>query len=154
MRSPVAAFFFMACFHSAVAQLSVDKEAALQTVFSGEPVAVTVFVENGGRETVKEAVSTRTFQLAAATKMPLGEAQLWKEIEVLAGQTVREKMVLTFPALAEPVLYRVEFAEAKGRPLGGVTVRACPRTLLQTLARLSGGNRSGWGMPAGSWPRC
>lgn len=133
----------------AVAQLAVSTEVAVQTVFSGEPAAVTVFVENGGREPVKDAVSTRIFQLAAATKMPLGERQPWKEIAVLAGQTVREKIELTFPALAELALYRVEFTEAKGGPLGGVTVRACPRTLLQTLTRLSGGQPVGVGDAGG-----
>ena len=106
----------------AVAQLAVSKEAVVQTVFSGTPVAVTVFVENPDLQPHQAAVSMRTFQLAATTKMPLGEAQPWKEIEVLAGQTVREKTLLTFPALAEPASYRVEFAEANGRPLGGVAV--------------------------------
>ena len=139
----------MACARPAVAQLSVSAEAPVQTVFSGEPVAVTVFVENPDLKSHQAAVSKRIFQLASATKMPFGEDQPWKEIAVLAGQTVREKIVLTFPALAEPALYRVEFAETDGRRLGGVTVRACPRTLLQTLARLSGGQPVGVGDAGG-----
>ena len=133
----------------AVAQLAVSKDAAVQTVFSGAPAAVTVFVENPDLQPHRAAVSMRIFQLAATTKMPLGEAQPWKEIEVVAGQTVREKILLTFPALAEPASYRVEFAEANGRPLGGVAVRACPRTLLQPLARLSGGQPVGVGDAGG-----
>ncbi len=149
MRLPVAAFLFLVGARLAVAQLAVSTEAAVQTVFSGEPVAVTLFVDNGDLKSHQAAVSTRIFQLAATTKMPLGNEQPWKEIEVLAGQTVREKITLTFPALTEPVLYRVELTEAKGRQLGGVTVRACPRTLLQTLARLSGGQPVGVGDAGG-----
>ncbi len=149
MRLPVAAFLFLASARLAVAQLTVSTDAAVQTVFSGEPAAVTVFVSNAGREPVKDAVSTRIFQLVSAAKMPLGEKQPWKEIEVLAGQTVREKIELTFPPLAEPALYRVECAGAKGGPLGGVTVRACPRMLLQTLTRLSGGQPVGVGDAGG-----
>ncbi len=138
MRPPIAALLLLICPLPLAAQLAVSAEAAVQVVFSGEPAALVVLVGNGGRETLKGGVSTRIFQLSSATRIPLGEKQPWKELEVLAGQTVRENLELTFPVLAEPALYRVEFASAAGDPLGAVPVRACPRNALQILARWSG----------------
>ena len=138
MRSVVAALLLIASHLPLAAQLTVSPEPEMPVVFSGEPAAIAVLLGNGGREAVKGVVSTRIFQLSSATKIPLGERQPWKELEVLAGQTVREKLELTFPALAEPAFYRIEFATAAGDPLGAVPVRACPRNALQTLARWSG----------------
>ena len=143
MRTLIAVLFFVVCPMSLVAQLTVRAEAEMPVVFSGEPAAIAVLLGNGGREAVKGVVSTRIFQLSSATKTPLGEKQPWKELEVLAGQTVRETLELTFPVLAEPALYRIEMASAAGDPLGAVPVRACPRNALQTLARWSGGRPLG-----------
>lgn len=138
MRSLLAALFPLAFPLSLAAQLAVSPEPETPSVFSGEPAGIAVLVGNGGRETVKVGLVTRVFQLSSATKIPLSEKQPWKELEVLAGQTVREKIELTFPALAEPAFYRVEFANAAGEPFGAMPVRACPRNVLQTLARWSG----------------
>ena len=138
MRSLLAALLLTALPLPLAAQLTVSAEAGTQVVFAGEPAAITVLIGNGGPAAVKGPVFTRLFQLSSATKIPLGEKQPWKELEVLAGQTVSEKLELTFPALAEPALYRVEFATAAGDPLGALPVRACPRNVLQTLARWSG----------------
>ena len=138
MRSLLATLLLTALPLPLAAQLAVSAEAGTQVVFSDEPAPIAVLIGNGGPAAVKGDVFTRLFQLSSATKIPLGEKQPWKELEVLAGQTVREKLELTFPALAEPALYRVEFATAAGDPLGAVPVRACPRNMLQTLARWSG----------------
>lgn len=138
MRTLIAVLFFVVCPMSLVAQLTVRAEVEMSVVFSGEPATIALLVGNAGREAVKGVVSTRIFQLSSATKIPLGEKQPWKELEVLAGQTVREKLELTFPALTEPAFYRIEITGAGGDPLGAVPAQACPRNMLQTLARWSG----------------
>jgi hypothetical protein len=103
-----------------------------QAVFAGRQT-IRVTLRNPTDQLVETEVSTRVLQATTATVVPVGDAQPWKTLRVLPGQTVIETATLTFPAVRAPTRFLVQWGE-----LGRTTVMVYPQDFLKGLSKLAG----------------
>ncbi|MCG3147463.1 MAG: hypothetical protein PCFJNLEI_00903 [Verrucomicrobiae bacterium] len=117
------------------AQLEIVPDDQPQTVFAGKPQTVRLVIHNKGDKQFDADVTTRLFQTTAATAAPVGDAQPWKTVHVLPGQTVIETATFKFPAVRAATRFLVQWDE-----LGRTPVVVYPDDLLKGLSKLAGDN--------------
>ncbi|NQU11323.1 hypothetical protein HQ590_11060 [bacterium] len=105
----------------------------VQHVFAGKPQIVRVMFHNPTDKPAATELTTRLWQVSSGAVMPVGEAQPWKELEVLPRQTVLETIELTFPEVAAPTRFRVQWGG-----LGRTDIDVYPPNLLKQLGTLVG----------------
>ncbi len=119
------------------AQLELVSSPEPHAVFSGSARQVPVVLRNPGRDTVEFAGVTRLFQTSSSTAAPLSETN-WKNLRVLAGQTILESAELTFPAVKAETRFLVQWADASRKIIGSTEVMVYPTNLLSALKPLAG----------------
>jgi hypothetical protein len=127
-----------ACPTTLWAQLEWIPEDAPQVVFAGEGRKIRVTFNNPAGKTVEVQFRTRLLQASSATAMPLGQAQPWKKLKVLAGQTIIESAPVTFPAVKAGTRFLVQWLDEQGKVLGPTEVAVHPPGLLTELKTLAG----------------
>ena len=132
------AILLAACPISLRAQLEWVLEDAPQVVFAGEARKIRVAFSNPTDKTVEVQIRTRLFQSSSATAMPLGQAQPWKKVQVLAGQTIIESATLSFPAVKVGTRFLVHWLDERGKVLGPTEITVHPPGLLKELKALAG----------------
>ena len=115
------------------ADLVLVPEETPATIFAGQPAAIRVVLRNTGDTAVETNLSTRLYQVASTVRMPVGDAQPWKTVQVLPHQTVLESFPLTVPAVNGPTRFQVAWAG-----LGHTEIAAYPAEWLKQLAALAG----------------
>ena len=120
------------------AQLEIVPDDQPQAVFAGKPQAVRLVIHNKADKQVDLECTTRLFQATAATAVPVGEAQPWKALHVLPGQTIIETATFTFPVVRAASKFLVQWGE-----LGRTPVFVYPDDLLKSLSKLAGDNPLG-----------
>lgn len=120
------------------AQLEIVPDEQPQAVFAGKPQTIRLVIRNKADKQVDMEMATHLFQATAATVVPVGEAQPWRALRVLPGQTIVETATLTFPAVRVATRFLVQWGE-----LGRTPVLVYPDDLLKNLGKLAGDNRVG-----------
>ena len=118
------------------AQLQVVTNAEPQRVFAGAGREVSVRVHNPSTSPVAADLRTRLYQASSATVAPLGETP-WKKLTVLAGQTVLESAVVTFPAVKAETRLLVQWLDGTNKVIGVTEVLVFPPDLLKDLRPLA-----------------
>jgi hypothetical protein len=114
------------------AEMHLRPDSRPQVIFSGVPQPITIHFRNLGEERIESRLSTRLFQVAGSTTMPVGNAAHWKTLSILGGQTIEETFqVETPPVRAETRFILVWYAD--DRKLGVTELRAWPKDLLKRL---------------------
>lgn len=111
----------------AFADLEFVADETPPLVFAGSPQTVRATIRNTGADTEVD-VAIRVVQLTAGSAVPVGEAQPWKKLRVLAKQTVLEDLPVELPAVRAPVRFRLECAG-----IGKLVVTAVPADYLKQL---------------------
>ncbi len=115
----------------ASAQLQLVPEET-QHVFVGQPQEIRLMWRNPTGKPVVAELKWRLFQVSSATKLPLSEAQSWKKLEVLPGQTVLETLTLTLPEVRAATRFELRWEHA-----GSTSVIGYPQDLLKRLPPLA-----------------
>jgi len=119
-------------------QLLPDKES--QCVFAGDARKITVVFRNPGSEPAKVDLRARLYQTATATAVLTSECP-WKELQVLAGQTVVESAPLVFPLVKAETPFLVQWMEGTHRVIGKTEALVYPTNLLAELKPLADENQ-------------
>jgi len=119
-------------------QLEILREEPRQAAFSGEGRKLQVLFRNPTAQSVEINLRTRLFQASSATAMPIGTAQPWKRLSMLANQTVVENLTLEFPAVRAETRFLVHWLDDRDRVLGLTEVEVHPDDLLKALAARAG----------------
>lgn len=135
MRLPLLALLFTV---PVFAQLEIVPDDQPQAVFADKPQTVRLVIRNKADKQIDADMATRLFQATAATAVPIGEAQPWKTLHVLPGQTIIETATFTFPAVRAATRFLVQWGE-----LGRTSVLVYPDDLLKGLGKLTGDNSLG-----------
>ncbi len=135
MRLPLLALLFTV---PVFAQLEIVPDDQPQAVFADKPQTVRLVIHNKADKQMDADMTTRLFQATAATAVPIGEAQPWKTLHVLPGQTIIETATFTFPAVRAATRFLVQWGE-----LGRTSVLVYPDDLLKGLGKLTGDNSLG-----------
>ena len=122
----------------ASAQVEIIPDDPPPAVFAGKPQTVRLVIHNKADKQVDVDCTTRLFQATAATAVPVGEAQPWKALHLLPGQTIIETATFTFPAVRAAAKFLVQWGE-----LGRTSVQVYPDDLLKGLSKLAGDNPVG-----------
>lgn len=122
----------------AKAQLEILPPEQPSAVFGGETRAVQITFRNLGERPIKTALKTRLFQLSSATRMPANEAEPWKQLTVLAGQTVLETARVKFSDVRAITKFEVRWFDDADKAVGQTPVTVYPTNLLAQLADLAG----------------
>jgi hypothetical protein len=121
----------------AVAQLELLPGRGPQCVFGGAPRSISVVWRNAGEQTVAVPVSLRIYQESSATAMPLGDAQSWKILQVLPGQTELESVSVAFPGVKAETTFLIRWLANTNQFLGPTEVSVFPTNLLLELKPLA-----------------
>ena len=127
----------------AKAQIEILPPREPQIVFAGVPQKIEVIFRNATDKPVQMNLSTRIFQTSSSTVTPVGEAQFWKDLEVLPEQMVMDNAMLTFPEVRAITVFQVRWLDEKTNEVGRTTVRVCPPDLLKQLSAEAGDKRIG-----------
>jgi hypothetical protein len=119
----VTALFILA---AALEFVAVEPEPV---VFAGAPQPVRVAIRNTADQSIETNATSRLFQLSATAAVPVGEAQPWKTLRLLPGQTALEDLPASLPAVRSPTRFRIECPG-----IGRFTVTALPADALKRLA--------------------
>lgn len=138
MRKLISIFSLAACAVAVDAQIELLPDETPQLVFAGHPQKIRAVFRNPKDKSAQLDLRTRLYQLSSATKMPVGEAQHWKKLEVLAGQTVIELVPVSTPAVKTATRFQVQWLDEKDKPVAQTTVSAYPDDLLKQLKTLAG----------------
>jgi hypothetical protein len=122
----------------ALAQLELLHPEQPSAVFGGGARAVQITFRNSGERPVETSLRTRLFQLSSATRMPVAEAQPWKRLTVLGGQTVLETARLKFPEVRAITKFEVRWLDDADRAAGQTPITVYPTNLLKQLAVIVG----------------
>ena len=125
------------------AQLEWVPEAAPQVVFAGEARKIRVTFSNPTDKTIEVLIRTRIFQASSATAMPVDEAQPWKRLQVLAGQTIIESALVSFPAVKAGTRFLVHWLDEGSKVLGSTEVVVYPPGLMKELKAFAGAKALG-----------
>lgn len=120
----------------APAQLQLLPDQKPQPVFAGDARKIAVVWHNAGRQPASAEIHTRVFQTTSATAVQLGE-YLWKNLQVLPGQTALESAQFDFPAVKAETRFLVQWLENTNRVIGVTEVRVYPTNLLEELKPLA-----------------
>jgi len=132
----LCAILLPVCALSALAQLEVLPHDAVPMVFCGEARRLQVLFCNPSDQDVTVPLSTKLLQASSATTMPVGDAQLWKPLRVLAGQTIVESVTLNFPSVKTGTRFIVQWLDNRGKQVGTIDVVVQPPDLLKGLQPL------------------
>lgn len=116
----------------APAQLQVLPDQPLPCVFGGGEQPMVVRWQNAGGQPEATELRWRLYQTSSATVAPLAERP-WKNLEVLPGQTVLEKMSVELPAVKAETKFLLQWLADSNRILGHTEVRVYPTNLLAEL---------------------
>ncbi|MBI4023450.1 MAG: hypothetical protein HY360_00620 [Verrucomicrobia bacterium] len=119
-------------------QVQVVPDETLPAVFAGAPQKIKILFRNPGEKTAQADLRTRIFQVSSATLMPVGDAQPWKKLEVLPGQTVIESATLTFPEIKTGARFQVQWLDDQNKIIGRTDLLVYPQDLLKQLKTLAG----------------
>ena len=119
------------------AQLQLLPDQEPQRVFAGDARKITVVWHNAGDKTANAEIHTRLCQTSSATAVPLTET-LWKQLQVLPGQTIIESAALNFPAVKAETRFLLQWLEGTNRVFGKTEVLVYPTNLLGELKPLIG----------------
>jgi hypothetical protein len=122
---------------AAGAQLELLPGREPQSVFAGGERNIAVVWRNAGEQSVTVPVSFRLYQASSATSIPLGEAQSWKVLQVLPGQTVLESVPVAFPDVKAETTFLIRWLENTNQLLGTTEVWVYPTNLLAELKPLA-----------------
>src|ERR1041385_2610634 len=106
------------CASRALAQLEVLSPERPATVFGGQTQTVQVLFRNRGAERIEIPMSTRLFQLSSATAMPVNNTLPWKQLTVLAGQTIVDSLQLQFPKVNATTRFEVLWFDGAQKTVG------------------------------------
>ena len=120
------------------AQIEVLPRATPHAVFGGRVTELEIFLRNAGDQPLETDIHQRLFQLSSTTTMPAGDAQPWKRLTILAGQTVVEKFRLSLPEVRAETRFEVRLSSKPEIAIGRVSLTAYPTNLLKQLASLAG----------------
>lgn len=131
---------FAACLAAGQArsQLELLPEPGTHHVFGGRPQSIRVLIRNPGNRQAEVPIQTRLYQASSATLMPVGEAQSWKTLTVLPGQTVVETVPVVLPAVRAETRFLLHWHEDARRHVGRCELIAYPTNLLAELKTLAG----------------
>ena len=110
----------------AFAQLEILPAEQSPAVFGGDTRLVQVVFRNSGEGSIKTALKTRLFQLSSATRMPVGEAEAWKKLTVLGGQTVLETIRLKCPDVRTTTRFEIRWLDDADKAIGQTLVMVYP----------------------------
>jgi hypothetical protein len=127
------------------AQLQLITDTAAQCVFAGDARKITVVWHNVGDKAVDAEMRTRLYQTSSATSVLLNEWR-WKQLQVLAGQTVIESASLNFPTIKAETRFLIQWLEGTNKVAGTTEVFVYPTNLLEQLKPLAGENETGLGV--------
>ncbi len=108
------------------AELRLEPADERQVVFATRAAKIKVIFRNPSAESHKSTLRYRIFQATSITAMPVGSEQVWKELEVLGGQTVLETVEVTLPAVKVATPFLARWRDDAGHVLGHTTILACP----------------------------
>jgi hypothetical protein len=117
------------------AQLELLTDSGPQCVFSGVATKISATFRNAGETDFKCEMRTRMLQASSATVAPLDQRP-WKQLRVLARQTVLESAPLDFPPVKAETKYLVQWLDNTNRIMGTTEVLAYPTNLLHELKLL------------------
>jgi hypothetical protein len=106
-------------------------------VFSGRQRQLEVIVDNQADTNIETQVSTRIYQATSATLAPVGPAQRWKKLRMLAGQKVIEKAALDFPDVRAVTVFQVRWSTEDNAEIGRTTVQVVPTNILGGISVLA-----------------
>src|SRR6476646_7383807 len=104
------------------AQLEVSSSDEQQACFGGEGRTIRIFVRNAGAESEERTLRTRVYQASSSTIMPVAEAQPWKKLTVLGGQTLLESATVNFPEVRAVTRFHVRWLDDGGKSIGQTRV--------------------------------
>jgi len=108
-----------------------------QPVFSGRTAQVNTIWRNDQTKEIEVQVRTRVYQASSATATAVME-QVWKQLQVLPGQTVLEYAQVEFPPVKAETRFIIQWIDGTNHVLGKTEVLAYPADLLQELKALGG----------------
>lgn len=117
-------------------QVIVLPEPEPLRVFAGVDRTIRVVLHNPTAQTIRIDVRTQLYQLNSATAVRLSET-LWKQLQMLPGQTVVETASLSFPPVNVPTRMVVRWMDPSNRSLGTTEVWVHPPDLLKGLNSLA-----------------
>jgi hypothetical protein len=113
-----------------------------QCVFGGGMQSIRSAWRNKTDQPVKSIVRWRLHQATSATTAFSGDI-LWKQLQVLSGQTVVESAVIAFPAVEAETKFLIQWLGDGGHVLGVTEVLVYPTNLLAQFKTLAGGEPLG-----------
>jgi hypothetical protein len=125
------------------AQIEVSAPGEIQTVFSGNNRTLNVQLSNKSTHIAEDLFSTRLWQISSATRMPATDRIQWKKIQILAGQTILEKLDLNLPDVQNITLFDLAFFDTSTNELGHISIRVCPHNILAQISNQSNGKPPG-----------
>ena len=121
------------------AQLQLLPAEKPQSIFAGMARNVTTTWRNDGTETASVDLRACVFQTSSSTAAHSSDTS-GRRLEVPAGETVIENVVLQFPAVRAKTGFLVQWMEGTNRLLGNTRVVIYPTNLLAELKTLMDGN--------------
>lgn len=118
------------------AQLQLLPDREPQQMFAGDARKIAVVWRNTGQQSASAEIHTRLFQTTSATAVRLGD-YLWKNLQVLPGQTVLESAQMDFPDVKVETQFLVQWLADTNRVIGVTRVRVYPTNLLGQLQMLA-----------------
>lgn len=116
-------------------QLELLPNSDIPAVFAGTARPIPVVWRNPGATPTSVEIRTRQFQATSATAVQVQES-VWKNLEVLPGQTVLESARLDFPSVKAETKFVVQWLAGTNRVLGSTEVLVYPTNLLADLKRI------------------
>ena len=118
------------------AQLEIVPDETTPLVFAGQGRSIQVRFRNSSNQEVAASLRTKLLQASSSTTMPVSEPQAWKQLRVLAGQTILESAKVGFPAVKAGTRFIVQWLDDDSKVLGTTDVMVYPPDLLKGLQPL------------------
>jgi hypothetical protein len=122
----------------AFGQLQIIPNSHPLLTFPGSARNLRVEFHNPTDNPIETKLSTRLYQVSAATIMPVGEAQPLKSLTVLPKQTVIETITRDFPSVRGVTRFELRWSDEMQKVIGGTEVIVYPDNLLNKLTKLAG----------------
>src|SRR5438132_9831277 len=133
-------------FH-ALSELELLPEKEPAAVFGEGQRRIGTTWRNSGDSVEKVSLRLRLYQTSAATAVLVSDS-IWKELQVLPGQTILESTWATFPAVNAETRYFMKWISDSNRIVGKADILVYPRDLLKKLKLLAGAGAPGIFDPA------
>jgi hypothetical protein len=128
--------FFISAAANLPAAIQLAPTVETQHVFDGSNCVIEVNWRNVGQEKATVQIDVEIFAASSATAAPISKIR-WKQLEILAGQTLIERLEFDLPSIKNPTRFLVQWTDTSNKLLGVTSVLAYPRGQLKELAKFA-----------------